>query len=83
MKLMNLMNLFYKLPYELVIHIYEYNPEHREQMKRVFKDIRNVQYCDVCNKHVMKKSYGFRCYENDYIACCSSECRQLGLALLL
>ena len=48
------MKFICKLPYELLIHIYEYNPEHREKMKWVLKDIRDISYCDVCNKVIIK-----------------------------
>ena len=60
-----------KLPCEIIMHIYEYNPEHREKMRCVLEDIRNVQYCDVCNKMIMKYVYSRR--RSDMI-CCSMEC---------
>ena len=59
------------LPYELLIHIYEYNPEHREKMKWVLKDIRNIMYCDVCNKVIIKHVYSMRRCD---MVCCSAEC---------
>ena len=43
-----------KIPYELLTHIYEYNPEHREKMKWVLKDICNQQNCEVCGKMIIK-----------------------------
>ena len=60
-----------KLPYELLIHMLEYNPEHREKMKWVLQDIRNKQYCDVCNKFIIKYIYSER--RSDMI-CCSINC---------
>ena len=59
------------LPYELLIHVYEYNPEHREKMKWVLKDIRNSSYCDVCNKVIIKRVYSMRRCD---MVCCSAEC---------
>jgi len=60
-----------KLPYEIIMHIYEYNPEHREKMRWVLEDIRNAQYCDVCNKMIMKYVYSRRRCD---MICCSAEC---------
>jgi len=68
------MPLVSKLPYELVMHIYEYNPLHREQMKWVFKDIRNIIHCYVCNKQIIKYVYSMRRCDT---ACCSMECLDL------
>jgi len=68
---MNLLNLISKLPYELQIHIYEYNPEHREKMYWILDDIRNIQYCEVCNKIIMKRIWSIRGCD---MICCSSEC---------
>ena len=65
------MNFISKLPYELLIHIYEYNPEHREKMRWVLEDIRNTPYCEVCNKIIIKCIWSLR--GSDMI-CCSSEC---------
>ena len=65
------MSLSFKLPYEIIIEIFEYNPEHREKMRWVLEDIRNPQYCEVCDKLIIKYIYSRpRC---DMI-CCSSEC---------
>jgi len=65
------MNIMSQLPYEIVMHILEYNPEHREKMRWVLHDIRNTQYCDVCNKLIIKCIYSLpRC---DMI-CCSMKC---------
>ena len=65
------MNLISKLPYEILIQIYQYNPEHREKMKWVLDSIRNIQYCDVCRKICMKYIYSIR--RSDMV-CCSIEC---------
>ena len=59
------------LPCEIVNHIYEYNPEHRERMKWVLQDIRYTQYCEVCKKVIMKKVYSMRGCD---LVCCSNEC---------
>jgi hypothetical protein len=58
-------------PYEILIHIYEYNPEHREKMKWVLEDIRNTQYCEVCDKMCIKYIYSRR---RCGMICCSMEC---------
>ena len=61
-----------KMPREKNIqHIYEYNPEHREKMYWVLKDIRDIQYCDICSKIIMKYVYSRRRSDVD---CCSMEC---------
>ena len=65
------MSLISRLPHEIVIHIYEYNPEHREKMKWVLQDICNIQYCDICNKIIMKYIYSMRRCD---MICCSMEC---------
>ena len=65
------MSLISRLPYELLIHIYEYNPEHRKKMKWVLKDICNQQYCEVCDKIIIKHIYSTR--RGDEI-CCSINC---------
>ena len=65
------MDFIYKLPYEILIHIYEYNPEHREKMNYILQDINNIQYCDVCNKIIIKYIYSRRRCEK---ICCSMEC---------
>jgi hypothetical protein len=65
------MDLIYKLPYELLIHIYEYSPEHREKMKWVLEDIRNTSYCEVCDKIIIKHIWSLRGCD---MVCCSSEC---------
>ena len=65
------MDLIYKLPYELVIHIYEYNSEHREKMRWVLQDILNTPYCEVCNKIIIKRIWSLRGCD---MVCCSSEC---------
>ena len=66
-----IMNFISKLPNELIMHIYEYNPEHREKMRWVLEDIRNIQYCDVCDKIIIKLIWSRRRHE---MICCSSEC---------
>ena len=53
------------------MHIYEYNPEHRERMKFILQDIHNNERCDVCDKMIMKHIWRLR--RTDMI-CCSSEC---------
>jgi hypothetical protein len=68
------MHIVSKLPYELLIHIYEYNPEHREKMNWVLQDIRNINYCYVCNKVIIKYIYSMR---RSDITCCSLNCVQL------
>ena len=70
MELMPLSKLPY-LPYEILIHIFEYNPEHREKMYPVLEDIRNIPYCDVCNKIIIKYIYSRR---RCYLICCSMKC---------
>jgi hypothetical protein len=65
------MDLIYKLPYEIIIKIFEYNPEHREKMYWVLKDIRNTHYCEVCNKMIIKYIYSKR---RSDIICCSINC---------
>ena len=52
-------------------HNDEYNSEHREKMRLVLEDIRNPQYCEVCNKMIIKYVYSIR--RSDMI-CCSIEC---------
>jgi hypothetical protein len=65
------MNFISKLPYEVVNHIYEYNPEHREKMRWVLQDIRNIEYCNFCDKIIIKYIWSMRRCE---INCCSKEC---------
>jgi len=78
------MDFISKLPHELLIHIYEYNPEHRqkmayvlhdirirEQMIWVLKDIRDIYYCEVCDKIIIKRIWSLRGCD---MVCCSSEC---------
>lgn len=65
------MNFISKLPYEISIHIYEYNPQHREKMRWVLDDIRNTQYCYFCNKVIIKYIYSRRRCD---LICCSFEC---------
>uniref|UniRef100_A0A6C0ERS4 Uncharacterized protein n=1 Tax=viral metagenome TaxID=1070528 RepID=A0A6C0ERS4_9ZZZZ len=65
------MDFIYKLPHELIIHIYEFNPEHREKMKWVLKDIEYTQYCEVCDKKIIKRIW---CWRGCDMICCSSEC---------
>ena len=65
------MSLILKLPYELLIHIYEYNPEHRAKMRWVLQDIRDITYCEVCDKIIMKRIWSWRGCD---MICCSSEC---------
>lgn len=65
------MDFIYKLPSELIIKIFEYTQEHSEQMRPVFEEIRNMQYCDFCKKVIIKKIYSMR---RSDIICCSMEC---------
>jgi hypothetical protein len=65
------MDLFFKLPQELINHIYEYNPEHRKKMYWVLHAIRETQFCEVCDKIIMKYVFSHR---RGYEVCCSSEC---------
>lgn len=51
-----LLDYIQKLPYELQIHISEYNPSHRERMKDVFEELdyaMNWSYCDndMCERY--------------------------------
>ena len=66
-----MMNSTFNLPYEIINHIYEYNPEHREKMYWVLDAIRNIQYCDFCNKIIIKYIYSRRRCD---MKCCSMEC---------
>ena len=65
-----------KLPYEILIQIYEYNydPEFAKKMRWVLEDIRNPQYCEVCDKLIKKYIYSIR---NCDMICCSNECVDL------
>jgi hypothetical protein len=65
------MTLGYTLSNEIVNYIFEYNPLHRENMLWVLHDIRNIQYCDVCDKIIMKRIYSRR---NCNMVCCSVTC---------
>ena len=65
------MDLIYKLPYELLIHIYEYNLEHREKMRWVLEDTCNTSYCEVCDKIIIKHIWSLRGCD---MVCFSSEC---------
>jgi hypothetical protein len=65
------MDLLNKLPYELVIHIYEFDAIHREKMRWVLQDIRNTPYCEVCGKIIIYRVYSWR---GCGMVCCSSEC---------
>lgn len=58
-------------PSKILIHIYEFNPEHREKMKWVLHDIRNIQNCQVCSKIIVKYYYSLR---RCNMVCCSIEC---------
>ena len=60
-----------ELPYEILIHIYEYNPEHRQKMRWALEDIRNIQHCQVCNKLIIKYIYSKRSCD---MICCSMDC---------
>ena len=65
------MSLTSKLPREILIHIYEFNPEHREKMQFVLQDIHDIQYCHACGKVIMKYIYSRRRCD---MICCSMEC---------
>ena len=59
------------LPCDILINIYEYNPEHREKFYWILEDIRHLQYCYCCDKIIMKKVYSMRrCHETF----CSFDC---------
>jgi len=45
--------------------------EHKQNMYWVFKDICFVQYCDFCNKQIIKLVYSIR--KSDLV-CCSLKC---------
>jgi hypothetical protein len=60
-----------KLPIELINNIFEFNLEHREKMYFILKEIRNIQYCEVCNKIIFKYIYSLRGCD---MICCSNEC---------
>lgn len=65
------MSSAFNLPYKVLNHIFEYNPNHREKMYWVLDDIRNINYCYVCDKIIIKYIYSRRrCDET----CCSIEC---------
>jgi hypothetical protein len=66
-----LFNLIDQLPKEIKDHIFEYNPDHRQKMYWVLKDIVDIQYCEVCNKIIIKNIY---CLRNSDMICCSMEC---------
>ena len=66
-----MMNSTFNLPYEIINHIYEYNPKHREKMYWVLDAIRNIQYCDFCDKIIIKYIYSRRRCD---MKCCSMEC---------
>ena len=67
----NITNLFYSLPNELQIYIFEYNPEHRKKMYWVLEDIRNPTYCDNCEKTIKTQIYS---RPRRHEKCCSIEC---------
>jgi hypothetical protein len=65
------MDLFSKLPNELKNHVYEYSPEHREKMYWTLRYISENQFCQVCDKIIIKYTYSHRGLNED---CCSKEC---------
>ena len=65
------MDLFYKLPQELINHIYEYNAEHREKMYWNLRYISEKPFCEGCDKIIMKYIWSSR--RGDEV-CCSPEC---------
>jgi hypothetical protein len=65
------MSLTSKLPHEILLQIYQFNPEHREKMQCVLQDIRDIQYCDACGKMIIKYIYSRRRCDK---ICCSMEC---------
>ena len=65
------MDFMSKLPQELINYIYEYNPEHREKMHWTLRQIRDNQFCEVCDKIIMKEVWSHR---RSYEVCCSREC---------
>ncbi len=59
------------LPQQLINYIYEYNPEHREKMHWSLHSIRHSQFCEVCDKIIMKYVWSSR--RGDEV-CCSGKC---------
>ena len=66
-----LFKLIHKMPKDITDNIFEYNPDDRQKMYWVLKDIVNIQYCEVCNKIIKKNIY---CLRNSDMICCSMEC---------
>jgi hypothetical protein len=66
------LNILSKLfPQEIIILIFEFNPEHREKMKDVFQEMYRMQRCDICESIMIKYIY---CRRGSYSDCCSLKC---------
>ena len=59
------------LPSDVLLHIFEFNLQHRENMKWVLHDIRNSPFCQVCHNIIIKHIYSRR---NCDMVCCSVTC---------
>jgi hypothetical protein len=69
-------NLFFDLPDELQLFIYEFNAIHRQQMKMSLHSIKNIKFCDLCGKNIIKNTYGWIWgYSNSLHDYCSEKCR--------
>jgi hypothetical protein len=73
-------NLFYDLPYEIQLQIFEFDTEHR---KKFFSSLQYIKkqskFCDFkfCKKIIIKKKYGWIWgYSNSLCNYCSEKCRQ-------
>jgi len=66
-----MINMFFSLPDVLRNEIYMYDPEHREKMKAVLKEIQTNSKCEVCDRVILKYVYSSR---NGDEICCSEEC---------
>ena len=47
-----ILSLIKLLPKELIDYIYEYNPDHRSNMKNIINEIDIRNYCLFCNKRI-------------------------------
>lgn len=61
----------FTLPQHIINLIYEYNPEHREKMYWTLRAIRENQFCEVCDKIIMKYVWSSRGGDE---TCCSTKC---------
>jgi len=67
----NLLFLISQLPTELQMHINEFNVEHRKKMRWVLQDIKELEFCEVCERPVVKHIYSERGMD---MICCSMDC---------